>query len=51
MTCRWKDRPNLREYCACCSNSTRTGCLLDIPVRSFIERDYRTPSEFPMGEA
>jgi len=49
MGCIWKDRPNLHDYCATCSNATRYGCLLDgdrQPVR-----DYKNPSEFPMGEA
>jgi hypothetical protein len=53
MACMWKGRPNLREYCATCSNGSRTGCLLDADPqgRPFTVRDYKTPSEFPMGEA
>ena len=31
MPCKFKSRPNWRDYCICCGNYTRigTGCLLD----------------------
>lgn len=27
--CKWRSRPNLREYCSCCSFGTRHGCMMD----------------------
>ncbi|MCK9593536.1 MAG: hypothetical protein M0Q91_16155 [Methanoregula sp.] len=51
MGCIWKGRANLQEYCATCSNGSRTGCLLDAPAKPFIERAYKSPAEFPMGVA
>jgi len=52
MACIFKGRVNLREYCATCSNSSRIGCTLDAdPSRPFVEKDYKTPSESPRGEA
>lgn len=27
MGCIWRDRANLAEYCAGCSNHTRIGCI------------------------
>jgi hypothetical protein len=32
MPCRFKDRPNLAEYCACCSNHSRFGCEIDSTI-------------------
>jgi len=46
MSCRWRDRPNLREYCSTCGNGTKSGCLLD---GISTHRDHHAPAEFPKG--
>lgn len=28
--CRWKSRPNRRDYCGTCSRGTRLGCEFDL---------------------
>jgi hypothetical protein len=46
MTCRWKGRANLPEYCSTCGNGTRAGCILDLNLST--RRNYsHGPYEFP----
>lgn len=51
MVCMWKGRANLLMYCSCCSNWTRTGCVLDNQGARNQSNNYITPAEFPKGEA
>jgi hypothetical protein len=44
MTCRWKTRANVRDYCATCAAGTRAGCLYDRDLST--RKDRNAPAEF-----
>jgi len=46
MTCRWKGRVNLQEYCCTCRFGTRVGCVIETSMST--RRNYNHgPYEFP----